>query len=255
MYIVNNLVEFRPNEKSLTNLITGQKVSLQLPATLCLLYLLNHKGEIIPQRTLIKEGWGKYEGITIPNTFYQTVLTLRKALEEVGLPRDIIKTLSRRGLIIEETTTVEQITPTVINNSDLLIDASKEANVIQAPEQSKRVISKITALTVVFFLLAIFNCIVLYQNKLTMPFQNFILLPLHAKLYKKCKIYYEPTEGTADLYINFIRQHIGFCTENAYIFMTGNSNSDRIVSFVCNKDARRDLTSFCSTNYYWNRSK
>jgi DNA-binding winged helix-turn-helix (wHTH) protein len=48
--------------------------------------------------------------VTTTNTFYQAILTLRNALADVGLPRDTVKTISRRGLALNENTQVEAIT-------------------------------------------------------------------------------------------------------------------------------------------------
>jgi DNA-binding winged helix-turn-helix (wHTH) protein len=52
---------------------------------------------------------GERNDVTTPNTFYQAILTLRNALAEVGLPRDTVKTISRRGLMLSEATEVEYL--------------------------------------------------------------------------------------------------------------------------------------------------
>lgn len=98
MYLINQLVEFNPDSKSLVNRQTGRAIQLQLPASLCFLYLITHASDIVSQNTLIKVGWGERNNVTTTNTFYQAILTLRNALADVGLPRDTVKTISRRGL-------------------------------------------------------------------------------------------------------------------------------------------------------------
>ncbi|WP_072094113.1 winged helix-turn-helix domain-containing protein [Trabulsiella odontotermitis] len=253
MYVINNLVEFRPNEKSLTNRSTGLVVPLLLPATLCLLCLISHQGEVVPQNTLIKEGWGVRDGITIPNTFYQTVLTLRNALEEVGLSRDIIRTIARRGLTLIDTTIIEYVKPSVPQNSvDTGVEDNK-ANTSLTLTLNKKILALLKTVTFVFFIIAAINCILLYQRRATMPFQNFVLLSAPENANKKCKIYYEPTEPSIDSYVDFAKKHPEFCIKKDYVYLSGYSNTGRIVSFVCNNDARRDVSAFCSTNYYWSR--
>ncbi|WP_262802888.1 winged helix-turn-helix domain-containing protein, partial [Enterobacter quasiroggenkampii] len=88
------------------------------------LYLITHPGEIISQNQLMVVGWGERNDVTTPNTFYQAILTLRNALAEVGLPRDTVKTISRRGLMLSEATEVELFVPTaepVIANKDVVV--------------------------------------------------------------------------------------------------------------------------------------
>ncbi|MDH2702310.1 winged helix-turn-helix domain-containing protein [Enterobacter bugandensis] len=111
MYLINKLVEYDPENKTLANHITGRTIHLQLPANFCFLYLVTHPGEIISQNQLMVVGWGERNDVTTPNTFYQAILTLRNALAEVGLPRDTVKTISRRGLTLSEATQVEVFTP------------------------------------------------------------------------------------------------------------------------------------------------
>ena len=110
MYLINQLVEFNPDSKSLVNRQTGRAIQLQLPASLCFLYLITHASDIVSQSTLMKVGWGERNNVTTTNTFYQAILTLRNALADVGLPRDTVKTISRRGLRLNENTQVEAIT-------------------------------------------------------------------------------------------------------------------------------------------------
>ncbi|MEH0017656.1 winged helix-turn-helix domain-containing protein, partial [Citrobacter portucalensis] len=110
MYLINQLVEFNPDSKSLVNRHTGRAIQLQLPASLCFLYLITHASDIVSQNTLMTIGWGERNNVTTTNTFYQAILTLRNALADVGLPRDTVKTISRRGLRLNENTQVETIT-------------------------------------------------------------------------------------------------------------------------------------------------
>ena len=109
MYLINQLVEFNPDSKSLVNRQTGRAIQLQLPASLCFLYLITHASDIVSQNTLMTIGWGERNNVTTTNTFYQAILTLRNALADVGLPRDTVKTISRRGLRLNENTQVETI--------------------------------------------------------------------------------------------------------------------------------------------------
>ena len=115
IYTINNLVDFHPSDRTLKNKITEKSVILQNPASFILLYLITNCGVVIPQARLVEAGRGEKNNITSINTLYQTVLMLRNALTEVGLPRDLIRTVARRGMVITadiqrvETNTVNEI--------------------------------------------------------------------------------------------------------------------------------------------------
>lgn len=81
---------------------------------------------------------GERNNVTTTNTFYQAILTLRKALEEVGLPRDTVKTISRRGLRLTENTQVEVITHTQSDVSlpPVIEENTTPATIVPSPKQT-----------------------------------------------------------------------------------------------------------------------
>ncbi|MDE5206744.1 winged helix-turn-helix domain-containing protein [Citrobacter amalonaticus] len=134
LYLINGTVEFNPQTRSLKNQLTGGVVYLQQPATACFLYLIVNQGRVVAQKELVGEGWKARDVVTLPNTFYQTILTLRKALEEIGLPRDMVKTISRQGLTLSSTIVVE---PIPLQNM-----AGSESAAIKTVSIEKRIIRK-----------------------------------------------------------------------------------------------------------------
>ena len=140
MYLINQLVEFNPDNKSLVNRQTGRAIQLQIPASLCFLYLITHASDIVSQNTLIKVGWGERNNVTTTNTFYQAILTLRNALADVGLPRDTVKTISRRGLALNENTQVEAIThpQSEVYQPPVIEDYAPPKIIAPAPQQTTR---------------------------------------------------------------------------------------------------------------------
>ncbi|MGY5959148.1 winged helix-turn-helix domain-containing protein [Kosakonia sp. BK9b] len=262
MFLINELVEFNPDKKSLANRQTGQVLFLQLPATLCFLYLITHPGEVVSQNVLMKAGWGERNDVTTPNTFYQTILTLRNALEEVGLPRNTVKTISRRGLMLEELTTVETITASAVDSatSSAVAPATMVASepvqtgeVILASYPRKGNSRWIWAGVFIFSLVTVINCGLLYQARLTLPFNDYVPVSLRIQADKPCKIFYAPNELFLDNYFGLISQNPELCLSNHTIFLSGYSKAERIVAFVCDKDARKEKAAFCSTYFYWMR--
>lgn len=188
-------------------------------------------------------GWGERNDVTTPNTFYQAILTLRNALAEVGLPRDTVKTISRRGLTLSEATQVEVFTPTaepvMVNN---------EAEIAEGTATQMPVWLIIT--TAVFLLIALMNGVILYKHHQNMPFSYY--LPLSTgSTNNACQLFYAPNEPVQDHYLRLLKNHPGLCAEKRYVFLIGYSKTERIAAFVCNNDARRDAAALCTTHYFW----
>ncbi|WP_213134351.1 winged helix-turn-helix domain-containing protein [Citrobacter sp. FP75] len=257
MYLINQLVEFNPDNKSLVNRQTGRAIQLQLPASLCFLYLITHASDIVSQNTLLKVGWGDRNNVTTTNTFYQAILTLRNALGDVGLPRDTVKTISRRGLTLNENTQVETITHSQIE-VDLppLIEENKAPEIIPPPPPQ---VSSIPGwnifLTAGVIITTLVIWLVWYQTRPTLPFSKFVSVSMQIPSRENCKIYYSPNEHNLESYFSLMQTHPDLCVDNKHVFLSGYRKAERVVAFVCDKDARIDVNAFCSTHYYWMRGK
>ncbi|MEN4978182.1 winged helix-turn-helix domain-containing protein [Erwinia billingiae] len=76
------------------------QVALAIPASLCLLSLLQHKGEIVSHSDLLSFAWESRGMMVSPNTVYQNMSILRKALESMGVSNEMIRTVPKRGFMI-----------------------------------------------------------------------------------------------------------------------------------------------------------
>jgi hypothetical protein len=97
--------------------------------------------------------------------------------------------------------------------------------------------------------------LVWYQSRPALPFRHFSPASLQIQSKQNCKIYYAPNGYNLDNYSMFMTLHPELCKNNASIFLSGYSKAERIAAFVCDKDARVEVTAFCFTYYYWNRGK
>lgn len=255
LYLINGTVEFNPQTRSLKSQLTGDVVYLQQPAATCFLYLIQNQGVVITQKELVTEGWKERDVVTMPNTFYQTILTLRKALEEIGLPRNMVKTISRQGLTLSSTIVVE---PYPLQNIAISESPSVKTAVSENVLPEKTAIRKFRGLGVgisFFFIATVINCVFMYQNRLKMPFQNFVAMAMDKKNDNRCHVYYEVTQPVTDNYTALIKKHPHFCQDNNYIFLSDYAKTGRSVAFVCNKDVRSDTSAFCSSHFFWNLSQ
>lgn len=243
MYLINQQVEFDPAHKRMTNRQTGKDVHLQLPASLCLLYLIANRNEIASQNTLLKVGWGARNEVTTPNTFYQSILTLRNALADVGLSRETVKTISRRGLILDDKTTVEKI-PRLKEQEKI----SQE----KKPLPLRKIKSRWGLYGASLLWAAILSMgLVDYFLQPELPFQNFIPSSLHLRLEERCDIYHAANEIFSTRSLKMLDSHPELCVAGSHVFISGHRHAERVAAFVCNKDARKDATAVCASHYYW----
>lgn len=84
-------------------------VNLQGPANECFIILLEKRPEIVNQNYFFYHVWEK-RGLPInSNTFYQNISLIRKALKNAGLEQEIIKTIPRLGICINEETKIVEL--------------------------------------------------------------------------------------------------------------------------------------------------
>ena len=72
---------------------------------------------------------------------------------------------------------------------------------------------------------------------------------------QNCKIYYSLNDHDQENYFNLMQLHPSLCENNKHVFLSGYRKAERIVAFVCDKDARVDAHAFCTTHYYWMRGQ
>lgn len=108
-YKIEGLIDFRPKENILHNVITNESVLLLSTASECLRVLIERQGDIITRQDLTENVWGKRGVIISTNTYYQTMLLLRRGLENSGLTKNIVSTHYGKGATIEKNITIIKI--------------------------------------------------------------------------------------------------------------------------------------------------
>lgn len=250
MYLINNIVEFNPKSQTLFNRISGKCIQIQFPATQCLLYLITQYGDVVSQNTLLKVGWGDRNDVTTPNTFYQTILILRNSLSDVGLSRETIKTIARRGLILGDDVQIKRIE----NQEPCPVDDP----VCMPPTSKNEVASNQRYKTVCFygfFVVFIFIAWVGLLRHSDSAFKHYVPLAVSKELSHRCHLYSSGNELTPRYYSAFINAHPELCVNQYHIFITGYRQAERISAFVCRHDPRIVEDTFCATHYAWRKSE
>lgn len=107
VFIINERVIFDAKEHVLKTVASGKCITLYSTSSECLSLLIRGQGKVISQRELMTVIWSEKNRDINANAFYQMLLTLRRALERAGAGSNIILTVKRKGLLIDESTAIE----------------------------------------------------------------------------------------------------------------------------------------------------
>ncbi|KZQ00379.1 hypothetical protein A3N42_19315 [Klebsiella aerogenes] len=136
-YIIEGGIHFFPSQHSIHNIMNNVTVSLLSTASECLLVLLEEQGRIVSRKEMKERVWSKRGVVVSSNTFYQTMLNLRRGLEKAGAGRSVISTYYGKGVSIEEKVRVEKKSTRTVtdynfeaNAYDLLPTQDKEPYLI-----------------------------------------------------------------------------------------------------------------------------
>lgn len=244
LYTMNNLVEFFPVDRSLTNKETGKRIVLQCPASYILLYLLTHNGVIIPQSTLVTAGWGDKQSITTINTFYQTVLSLRNALTEVGLPRNLIKTIARRGIMITVDIHYSEKAMTA-HQANLTSDSAKAPSATEESALSRR--QGMLGIVLFIALVGVGITAGLFYSTTESLFASYNIVD--AESISSCTLLLKGKGVLDTRYNQFMRRHPDICQNHNYVYLSGMHSAKNISAVACQMDIRKVPGTKCTTWY------
>lgn len=111
-YTINGRITFIPQRGALILIADETKtVSLNMPASRCLLLLIQQDGNTVARETFFEEVWIKHGSQVTSNGFYQNISLLRRAFKELGMEGDIIITQPRVGVRLDATISVMEAEP------------------------------------------------------------------------------------------------------------------------------------------------
>lgn len=144
IFIINDKVMFLPASNSLRAVNDGSRnFVLHTPSSQCLLILLQNNHQVVSHKYLFEEIWEKNGTIVTPNTLYQNIALIRKALKAAGLDEEIIKTVPKQGVKLSALITSSlsdeptSIAHEVSDEPALKEDSLQVAEDIQEPSPSR----------------------------------------------------------------------------------------------------------------------
>lgn len=248
-YLIENRIIFTPDAQSLARVDQpNQRIKLKHSASLCLLLLIQHRGQVVSQNELLAFGWGKNHRQVSFNAFYQSILSLRKSLLQLELEQPLITTIPRKGLIIQESFDIQAIeTPEDISSSG---EASVAPDTVIAdllPGTSRQ--SLFTTVEIIMVTLTLIICaLILYPWQASDDyFSGYITA---AKTPSDCQYYFNNDASNFSRHTAFIDKNLGLCQGNKFIYITTYPESKKLSVLVCRSPMKARQENACQSVYY-----
>jgi len=134
LYILNNCITFRRGTNQLV--LNGKPdvtAKLTWPAARCLEIMLEQSGNVVSHAELYRKVW-EDKGMNVPpNTLYQNISIIRRALKSVVPDGDkLIRTVPRKGFQIRHAVTADTVE--VSNKVPVSPEENTADNAIQLPD-------------------------------------------------------------------------------------------------------------------------
>ncbi len=264
-YLINHVVIFHSEEHRLVPVKghNGVETSLNIPASRCLLLLIERKNTVVSKEDLFDKAWEQRGTYVTANTFYQNISLLRKALKSVGLPEEIIKTVPKRGLMLDEDVVITPFTQEVGPKNSVIIEQPRETEQVStlstplstseseelAPTDRKSDHTHnswrgVVISTLVFFAIALTFTLLIKEPK------KFLDGYKKSDDVNGCSLYVPDKERDVAKYVNFINNNKIACNaNNSILFMTIDKTSEYTSIIRCDS-TQITQDSYCDSKFY-----
>lgn len=241
-FLIDNRVEFYYEEHYLLGRNTLQSIKLQVPASQCLHALLINHGNIVSQTDLMVAGWGNRSAHISVNTYYQSILHLRRSIEFIGLEKGFIKTVNRKGLLVHKGWNIINCTESID------CDIAENKNTKQKHYNSiKNLMSKyglILSSSMMFF----FGFAILSVVNPRPAFSNYNLIS-SGNIPVSCAIY-SNQDNNFDEKLEFLKAHPNLCEKYSLLYISMNTITKKSSIVACDKQINTDTAIRCKSFYF-----
>lgn len=246
-YIIDREIQFNIQENKLFyRKDHGRYVILNVPAARCLKLLLEESPGIVTQDIFITKVWSENGMFVSPNTLYQNISMVRRALREVS-NKDInfIKTITRKGFQFNEQILIEL--------TDDICDTAQLNNNIEAEEQNptkykSKYIYILSLLGAGICLMPLLASDELYSSKA--DFDNYSLITD----YKGCSVFYENHDIDSSGLTNKLTNKIDYfgidCKEKPVIYISTYSAGPEFTALLCKQQIMSGKKVSCESIHY-----
>lgn len=256
-YTINGRITFIPQRGALILIADETKtVSLNMPASRCLLLLIQQDGNTVARETFFEEVWIKHGSQVTSNGFYQNISLLRRAFKELGMEGDIIITRPRVGVRLDATISVMEAEPCEMEQ---VLAAEKPRMPVDGPvheevaaaslPEKKRLRPRCSLL---WGLAALLSCLiggfVAWQTEFESYLQSYS--PIIAKLSQQCHFFANNDVVDHVRHVNFIKRSKFECDEYSWVYLTLYPGQARVSVIRCRQPFSQWRDNQCLTKYY-----
>jgi len=266
--VIDNEVMLIAEKNLLRNIHTGEEITLKQAAALCLQLLLSRHNTIVTQLELMAFAWGvKHREVSF-NTFYQCILAVRRSLQLLGINKQVITTIPRKGLIIYDNIPV-QCSQDKLTAKSLLTDplpkpeplfpvplVGSDSPVMPAQETLRPSVSrnlrlfvyshKRDLLSVVITLLASLIFLSVWHQ----PARYFAGYQYGGELKNTCRFFFNADSHSHDRHMKFLENFPEHCPPHNYAYITAHEDTKNISVFICAFPADATRRNTCRSVYY-----
>lgn len=256
-YILSDRVMFSPAENKLTPLgPRGSEVILHAPVSRFLLLLLQRHGAIVLQDEIYREVWEKLGQRVAPNTLYQNVSLLRKALKKAGVVTLTIRTYPKAGFSFKGPIQIYEESDDLYEDDSLPVTNKTDSEVITAPDilrteeqakseglednqrgQTGRQINTAVILRAIIILLVATLCFVMFIVPSSTDEKFTAEQEIVARV-NGCPVYVDRGNKKVELskILAYLREKEVRCVEHEFLYLTKTPNQEDVMVMTCNSD-------------------
>lgn len=253
-------------------------ISLNTPASRCLLLLLQKKGEVVTQTDFFQQVWENKGLYANTNTLYQNISLIRKALRKAGVQEDVIHTLPREGFSFLGTVILLEDDCNVAddNTTLFLTDSTLATDSVDSIDNSVSIESKLTTtandsffsrisvsvskylqsiygnkktLLLIAISLTLYVLLFIYIHRLFKDEQYYFSNYINIGVVNQCTIFRKGTDSLRrnDDYLDFFKKKNIHCEPRQNAFIAMNAQGVKVFVHFCENE--RDTLS-CYSNFY-----
>ena len=252
-YRINGQVDYDPQNHTLRHCSTKAEVTLFAPASRCLLLLIEKQNTIIKQQELMFIGWEMHGLSVSPNAFYQNIANIRRAFNELLPGLEVITTIKRVGLLINNEVNIESIGV----NPEVFSERIPDSDIYISPNSTSRTkYSLAISLTVCLIaLLFLASSIVYYRYQLGKSTLFFNGYAQYGKSNSGCDVFINKEDNETFLYSDMQKINAMDCKKFNQAYITRWPGWTRESIVLCSMDRYPSDELTCITYFYGGNSQ
>ncbi|MGB3255760.1 winged helix-turn-helix domain-containing protein [Buttiauxella gaviniae] len=246
-YLIENKIIFLPEKQCLVHTDSHEQIKLKPTASLCLLLLLRNHAEIVTQNELLAFAWGESHRQVSFNAFYQSILSLRKSFLQMNVEKQIITTVPRKGLLIQQEITIEKKRDYSVSEVD--IELTETPSVTETNRVENKKLPKLNLVETLIIMFTVLIAGVLLYPKVTS--ENYFSGYVASKKYDgQCHYFFNDDASNYLRHEGFIKEHPEMCSDNKFLYITAYPETKNISIILCTTGMDLSHDNSCQSVYY-----